>query len=136
MSERRRVVLALAALILLAAPLAHAAECPDGEAVVVVDTSAHELKLCENHHSCGQIGTNAAMSGRNFVGLASTRVRDSISNGYWHVRRLEYLTQGLFHTLEWVRIAGDSVFIVLGMLPIVVATLRSYLAGELAAARR
>lgn len=60
---------------------------------------------------------------------------DSISNGYWHARRLEYATQGLFHTLEWVRIAGDSVFIVLGMLPIVVATLRSYLAGELVAIR-
>jgi hypothetical protein len=47
MSGGRRAVLALGAGALLADKLAHASECPDGEAVVVVDTSAHALKLCE-----------------------------------------------------------------------------------------
>ncbi len=32
---------------------------------------------------------------------------------------------GTFHTLEWVRIAGDLVFLTLGVAPILIATLRS-----------
>ncbi len=50
---------------------------------------------------------------------------DSLSHGYWHARRLSYLMGGTFHTLEWVRIFGDSVFLLLGVVPILVATLRS-----------
>ena len=50
---------------------------------------------------------------------------DSLNNGYWHARRLGYLTSGAFHTLEWVRIFADSVFLVLGVAPILVAALRS-----------
>jgi len=50
---------------------------------------------------------------------------DSLNNGYWHARRLSYLTSGMFHALEWVRIFADSVFLVLGAAPILVAALRS-----------
>jgi nitric oxide reductase subunit B len=50
---------------------------------------------------------------------------DSLNNGYWHARRLGYVTSGTFHTLEWVRIFADSVFLVLGAAPILVAALRS-----------
>jgi nitric oxide reductase subunit B len=52
---------------------------------------------------------------------------DSLDNGYWHARRLAYLLGGAFHTLEWVRIFADSVFLLAGVAPIVVATLRSLL---------
>ena len=93
----------------------------------------------ERYVRVGFFGLNAGLALMVLLDLFPAGVLqlwDSISNGYWHARRLEYAMQGLFHTLEWVRIAGDSVFIVLGMLPIVVATLRSFLAGELAAARR
>jgi nitric oxide reductase subunit B len=55
---------------------------------------------------------------------------DVISNGYWHARRLDYSMSGLFHTLEWVRVAGDTVFIVLGALPIAVGTLHAFLSRE------
>ena len=54
---------------------------------------------------------------------------DVIANGYWHARRLEYAMSGPFHALEWIRAAGDAVFLVLGALPIAVAALRSALAG-------
>jgi nitric oxide reductase subunit B len=47
---------------------------------------------------------------------------DSISNGYWHARRLTYLMAGTFHTLEWLRIVADSVFLLLGVFPLVAAT--------------
>jgi len=50
---------------------------------------------------------------------------DSMSHGYWHARRLTYLMSGTFHTLEWVRIFADSVFLTLGVAPILMATLRS-----------
>jgi nitric oxide reductase subunit B len=49
---------------------------------------------------------------------------DSLSNGYWHARRLAFLTSGTFHMLEWARIGADTVFLVIGVVPIVVATLR------------
>jgi nitric oxide reductase subunit B len=52
---------------------------------------------------------------------------DSLSNGYWHARRLGYLMSGTFHTLEWIRIAADTFFLVFGVFPIVFAILRSVL---------
>ncbi len=52
---------------------------------------------------------------------------DSIANGYWHARRLTFLTGGLYHKLEWVRMVGDMVFLVAGALPIAIGALRSVL---------
>ena len=34
---------------------------------------------------------------------------------------------GLFHTMEWARIAGDVVFLVFGVLPMLLFTVFSYL---------
>jgi len=51
---------------------------------------------------------------------------DSLSNGYWHSRRLSYLMGGTFHTLEWMRIVADMTFLLAGVVPIVLAALRSY----------
>jgi len=48
---------------------------------------------------------------------------DVLVNGYWHGRRLEYLMGGTFHMLEIVRIVGDLVFLIVGVVPIVFATL-------------
>lgn len=52
---------------------------------------------------------------------------DALANGYWHARRLTFLMSGTFHTLEWLRIIGDSVFLLFGVLPTVVAVLRAAL---------
>jgi nitric oxide reductase subunit B len=49
---------------------------------------------------------------------------DVLQNGYWHGRRLEYLMGGNFHILETVRIVGDLIFLFLGTVPIVIATLQ------------
>jgi nitric oxide reductase subunit B len=48
---------------------------------------------------------------------------DSVANGYWHARQEAFTMTGPFHTLEWVRLAGDSVFLVAGVAPLVAATL-------------
>ncbi len=50
---------------------------------------------------------------------------DSLANGYWHARRLTYLMSGTFHALEWLRISGDMIFLLLGVLPILMAAVRS-----------
>ena len=42
---------------------------------------------------------------------------------------------GMFHTLEWIRAAGDTVFIVLGAVPIALGALRAFLSLEPAGAR-
>jgi nitric oxide reductase subunit B len=49
------------------------------------------------------------------------QLRDSIQNGYWHARRLSFLLDGPYHTLEWIRIAADLTFLVLGALPLALA---------------
>jgi nitric oxide reductase subunit B len=46
---------------------------------------------------------------------------DVLQNGYWHARRLTYLMSGTFHTLEWARVAADGVFLVIGVVPLVLA---------------
>jgi nitric oxide reductase subunit B len=48
---------------------------------------------------------------------------DSIANGYWHARQPAFTMTGAFHALEWVRLAGDSIFLVAGVVPLVTATL-------------
>lgn len=52
---------------------------------------------------------------------------DAMQNGYWHARELTFLMSGYFHTLEWVRMFGDLVFILVGVIPIVFAILRTFL---------
>jgi nitric oxide reductase subunit B len=48
---------------------------------------------------------------------------DVIENGYWHARRLSFLMNGLFHTLEWVRIGADLTFLLVGAVPLTAAIL-------------
>lgn len=49
---------------------------------------------------------------------------DAISHGYWHARRLSFLMGGTYHTLEWIRIVADMVFLLVGAVPMALATFR------------
>ena len=51
------------------------------------------------------------------------QVWDVITNGYWHARQPAFTMNGPFHALEWVRLIGDGVFLVAGVVPLVTATL-------------
>ncbi len=42
-------------------------------------------------------------------------------NGYRHARRLTWLISGTFHMLEWARVVADSVFLAIGVVPLVLA---------------
>jgi nitric oxide reductase subunit B len=55
---------------------------------------------------------------------------DVLENGYWHARRLEYLMGGTYHTLEWIRIVGDLIFLLLGAVPIALATFLLVFGGK------
>jgi nitric oxide reductase subunit B len=52
---------------------------------------------------------------------------DVLNNGYWHARGLDYLNRDLVRFVEWARMPGDLVFIVLGVIPLTIAAFRAYL---------
>ncbi|MFL5299313.1 MAG: nitric-oxide reductase large subunit [Anaeromyxobacteraceae bacterium] len=90
-------------------------------------------RIMEKYVRVGYWGLNAGLSLMMLLDLFPAGVLqlwDVISNGYWHARRLDYSMTGTFHKLEWIRVAGDTVFIVLGALPITVGALRSFLSRE------
>jgi nitric oxide reductase large subunit len=57
---------------------------------------------------------------------------DSIANGYWHARRLTFLMGGFYHKLEWVRMAGDMIFILFGAVALALGVLHSMWKRDLA----
>ncbi len=74
-------------------------------------------------------GLNIGMSLMVIVDLFPAGVLqlwDAMENGYWHARELEYLMSGTFHLLEQLRIIGDTIFIVVGVIPIVTAILITF----------
>lgn len=56
---------------------------------------------------------------------------DVLENGYWHARSLPFIMTGTFHTVEWIRIVGDLVFMLCGVFPIVLAAVFSFLKRDL-----
>jgi nitric oxide reductase subunit B len=60
----------------------------------------------------------------NLFPLGALQLGDSVANGYWHARSIEFFRD---HALiEWLRLPGDVLFIA-GVLPIVVLTAKSVL---------
>jgi nitric oxide reductase subunit B len=51
---------------------------------------------------------------------------DVLTNGYWHARGADYLDQDFVRFLEWCRLPGDAIFIVVGVVPLVIAALLTY----------
>jgi nitric oxide reductase subunit B len=51
---------------------------------------------------------------------------DVLRNGYAHARSLEFLNQPLMRRIEWLRLPADLIFIGLGVVPLVLAALRTY----------
>jgi nitric oxide reductase subunit B len=47
--------------------------------------------------------------------------QDVLENGYWHARSLDFIGQPLMRTLEWMRLPADMVFILMGVVPAVLA---------------
>jgi len=54
------------------------------------------------------------------------QLRDVLENGYWHARSLDFIGQPLMRTLEWLRLPGDIVFILAGVVPAVLAAVTAW----------
>jgi nitric oxide reductase subunit B len=83
----------------------------------------------ERHVRLGFWGLNAGLAlmvASDLFPGGVLQLSDSLSNGYWHARRLGYLMGGTFHVLEWLRIVADTVFLLLGVVPIATAALVSF----------
>lgn len=72
------------------------------------------------------IGLALMVLGNLFPG-GVLQFRDVLKHRYWHARGLEYLNQGFVRFIEWCRLPGDLVFIVLGVVPLVIAMGLTYL---------
>jgi nitric oxide reductase subunit B len=66
----------------------------------------------------------------NLLPVGGLQFYDAVANGYWHARQPEFFRGEAARWFEWLRLPGDVLFIVGGILPVV------YLAIRMFAARR
>ncbi len=84
----------------------------------------------EKYIRCAFWGTNIGLAMMIVMSLLPgglLQMWDVLQNGYWHARSLDYIGSERSHLIEWLRMPGDVVFIVFGAIPLVIATLKSYL---------
>jgi nitric oxide reductase subunit B len=62
----------------------------------------------------------------NLVPLGTLQLYDSFQNGYWHARQLDFFLRPAVRVIEWLRLPGDVLFIVGGILPVVCLAIRMF----------
>jgi len=62
----------------------------------------------------------------NLFPLGILQLKDVLENGYWHARSPAFLDRTDVVALEWARLPADTVFIVLGVIPLAIAALLAY----------
>ncbi len=55
------------------------------------------------------------------------QVWDVAQHGYWHARSLEYTGSARSRLIEWLRLPGDMVFIIFGVIPLVIVAVKGWL---------
>ncbi|HZO80082.1 MAG TPA: cbb3-type cytochrome c oxidase subunit I [Candidatus Binataceae bacterium] len=70
----------------------------------------------------------ALMLAANLFPGGVVQLRDVLHHGYWHARSMLFRDEPLMRAIEWARMPGDLVFILLGVLPLVIASIKTYLA--------
>jgi len=48
-------------------------------------------------------------------------------SGYWHAREPEFFEQAMARVFEWLRLPGDALFIVGGILPVTYLAVRMWI---------
>jgi len=51
---------------------------------------------------------------------------DVLKNGYWHARGPDFLNDRITTLIEWIRLPADVIFILLGVVPLLIATGLTY----------
>lgn len=62
----------------------------------------------------------------NLVPIGMIQLFDSFANGYWHARSPEIFLRSDVRFFEWLRLPGDVLFIVGGILPIAYLAVRMF----------
>ncbi len=62
----------------------------------------------------------------NLVPIGIVQLYDSFQNGYWHAREPEFFDQTIVRVFEWLRLPGDLLFIVGGILPVAYLAVRMF----------
>ena len=63
----------------------------------------------------------------NLFPIGYLQLADSLKNSYWHARQAEFFQQPLVQVFEWLRLPGDALFLVGGILPVVYLAIRMWL---------
>jgi nitric oxide reductase subunit B len=63
----------------------------------------------------------------NLVPMGIVQLYDSFHYGYWHARQAEFFQQPAVRLIEWLRLPGDALFILGGILPVVYLAFRMFL---------
>ncbi len=74
-------------------------------------------------------GLNTGLMGMIVITLLPVgflQFMQGIEHGYWFVRTIEFYHQPLVHTLLWLRMIPDTVFIALGVVPLLIAVYRMW----------
>jgi nitric oxide reductase subunit B len=85
----------------------------------------------EKYVKTGFWGTNVGLALMVALSLfpgGVLQVWDVLQHGYWHARSIEYISSPRSHSIEWLRMPGDLVFIVFGAAPLAIAALKAYAA--------
>jgi nitric oxide reductase subunit B len=63
----------------------------------------------------------------NLFPVGVLQIWDVLENGYWHARSLEFIGQDRIRLLEWASMPSHVILIVLGVVPMAVASCLTYL---------
>lgn len=94
-----------------------------------VSTDDHWSKV-EKYVKISFWGLNIGLAGMVILQLFPTGVLqflDVINNGYWHARSTAFGNSPAAITLAWARLPADLTFIIVGVLPMLYAVVRTYL---------
>jgi nitric oxide reductase subunit B len=62
----------------------------------------------------------------NLGPMGTVQLFDAFQNGYWHAREIEFFLRPDVRLIEWLRLPGDLLFIIGGILPVVYLAVRMF----------
>jgi nitric oxide reductase subunit B len=86
-------------------------------------------RMLERHLRCAFGGLNIGLAMMVALSLfpgGILQIRDVLEHGYWHARSIAYTGSETARLVEWLRLPGDLIFILLGTLPLALAMVLGY----------